>query len=420
MVDIRHINSDDDYFRYGQLVVDAYPGFKMASTEEEIRKFVPKMRRWDDDPRAASYGLFRNGQMLGGMRMIDYRMRLFETTAGCGGLGMVAVDLFHKKEAVAKEMVQYYLQFYREREAPLAVLWPFRHDFYYQMGFGNSVPIVQYKFLPSELPKGKAKAHVRYLTLDDAPLLAACYSRFYDRHTGLLDETELNWRIKMESNPQNRYIGYVDEGGEIRGYLLFRFESAHQLNMLMNDLRVLQPMWEDRAALLELCAFMQSQFDQVNRVIFTTWDTSFHFAVRDPRDGSGTMLGPVYHQIGLYSAGAMYRVINTKRFFEVTEDHSFGDQSVTVRFVIRDSFMPENDGAVTVSFDHGRPHVVAGGQPQVEIAMNVAEFSSLVLGAISFSRLHLYGLAEISDDRQIQSIDRLFAQPHGPFCLTNF
>src|SRR5512144_1032758 len=189
MMDIRRLTTDDEYLRYAHLAADAYPGMKLGSTEEEIRNFVPRMRRTDEDPRAGSYGLFRDGQMLGGMRMINYRMRLFETTAACGGLGMVAVDLFHKKEAVAKEMVQYYLQFYRDREAPLAVLWPFRHDFYYQMGFGNGAPIVQYKFLPAELPKAKSKSHVRYLTIEDSALMAACYDRLYARYTGLLDET---------------------------------------------------------------------------------------------------------------------------------------------------------------------------------------------------------------------------------------
>ena len=81
----------------------------------------------------------------------------------------------------------------------------------------NGAPIVQYRFLPAEMPRGKSKANVRYLTIDDSARMAACYDRFYALHTGLLDEPETVWRLKHEFNTMNKYVGYVDDDGELRG-----------------------------------------------------------------------------------------------------------------------------------------------------------------------------------------------------------
>ena len=120
----------------------------------------------------------------------------------------------------------------------------------------------------------------------------------------------------------------------------------------------------------------------------------------------------------------MYRVINTPRLFEVLADHrfgghDFGGQTITLGVTLTDTFLPENAGRYTLRVENGRA-ALADGPADVEIALNVSEFSSLVVGAIDFSRLYGYGLATISDPAAVPLVDRLFRAGQRPWCMTHF
>jgi hypothetical protein len=57
---------------------------------------------------------------------------------------------------------------------------------------------------------------------------------------------------------------------------------------------------------------------------------------------------------------------------------------------------------------------------QVEIILDVSDFSSLIMGAIDFKTLFNFGLAEISDENYLDSIHRIFYTEHKPICITDF
>ena len=54
------------------------------------------------------------------------------------------------------------------------------------------------------------------------------------------------------------------------------------------------------------------------------------------------------------------------------------------------------------------------------IQLDVADFSSLVLGAVGFKTLHAYGLAKLSDPEALDQVDRLFHTEARPRCVTAF
>ncbi len=56
----------------------------------------------------------------------------------------------------------------------------------------------------------------------------------------------------------------------------------------------------------------------------------------------------------------------------------------------------------------------------VEVRLDISEFSSLLMGSVGFRKLHTFGLAEISDDRYIDTVDRLFRVWEKPTCVTRF
>ncbi len=92
--------ADDDLPAWAAIVADAYPGFGMHAEAERLR-FVERMRTQQAaDPSAGYFGLSRDGQLLGGMKLFDFQMTLRSAHVLAGGVGLVAVDLLHKKEHV--------------------------------------------------------------------------------------------------------------------------------------------------------------------------------------------------------------------------------------------------------------------------------------------------------------------------------
>jgi hypothetical protein len=82
--------------------------------------------------------------------------------------------------------------------------------------------------------------------------------------------------------------------------------------------------------------------------------------------------------------------------------------------------LPENDGSVTLRFEGGRVQRIDGEHHEVEIRLDVAEFSSLLAGCVDLYSLVRYGLADISDPAYTATVHRVFAVERKPICTTSF
>jgi predicted acetyltransferase len=405
-----------DYDAFVTIAANAYPAFKLES-EADRERLKQRFRTRSAEPTNHFYGLFRDEQLIGGMILYDFTMRLLSAKAPVGGVGTIAVDLLRKKEKVAYELVQFFLRHYRQRGAALTTLYPFRPDFYRRMGFGAGTQMSQYHVQPADLPRG-AKEQVVYLRAGEKQLLRDCYNRILERRHGLMEKSDIELN-SLFKNFENRIVAYKRDG-RVLGYLAFHFRPGEQENFLTNDLIVHEIFYESKEALAQLFAFLHSQADQIRRVIFRTQDEDFYHALRDPRNGTGNLIPDVYHESNTQGVGIMYRVIDTAGLFEQLRDHDFGGQDYKLKLTVRDSFFSENDGSVVVHFTRGRPAVQKHGDYDVEVGLDVADFSSLIMGAVRFSSLYDYSLAEISDLSAIDTIDRLFRTERKPICTTPF
>ncbi len=403
---------------FAAIVAGAFPGWGLAG-EEARQRLVERMARWAvDDPGSVAYGLFRDGKLLGGARYLDFTMNLHGTRAQAGGLGLVAVHLAHKKEKVARDMVRHFLRHCRERGVCLAMLYPFRHDFYKQMGFGYGSPVYQYRVLPSALPKGPSKSHVRLLNKGDLDAVLACYARQVQRTHGMIEKT--TWEKARLFDRPEVYMAGCWLGDALQGYVVFSFRQPIRDNDYINDLHVTELYYDTREALAELLAFLRSQADEVRRVVFSVQGEGFHHLFADPRDGSDASLHPISHQIGQVGLGLMYRVVDVPGAFRVLQNRDFGGQTCRLKLTVHDTFLPENDGSVLIHFADGKARIMDSGEHDVEVQMDVAEFSSLFMGVIPFRALYDYNLAEISDARWVHTVSRIFAADSRPVCTTMF
>ncbi len=408
---------EDELSELARITIEAFPGMKVDSQEARDR-MVERLAKVMKEPIVHFFGVFEDDGLVGVMRCYDFTMKLHETRTLVGGLGGVAVDLRHKKEHVAADMVSYYLDFYRRKGAALAALYPFRPDFYHRMGFGYGVKMNRYSFRPDDLPPGGVGARVEYLTADSREELAACYDRHLERTNGLL-ELPPHVLDSLFSDPAFRIVGYR-ESGVLRGYLIFRFEPAPGDNWLVNNIQLRTLVYDDSSALAALLGFLRKQADQVGRIIYETQDAMFHYLLRDPRDESGNLLAGLWHQTNTQGMGIMYRVIDVERLFAVLRDHDFGAVTARIQLNLTDTYVPENSGSYLLAIENGRAELVMSGATDVVVEMDIADFSSLVVGAVDFNRLHAYGRAALSDPALVPTVNSLFHTDIPPWCLTSF
>lgn len=415
MTDIRLLSSRD-FDAMAHIWSTAYPGAKIVSEQDRERFRERALRLHSEDPTANFYGLFLDDQLLGIMCLYDFVMNFLGARISAGGVGQVAVDLLHKKERVAKELMSYSLRHYRERGAPLVILYPFRPDFYANMNFGYGPKMSQYRVKPTAFPKGPSKAHLRYLGAEDKQAIMGCYNRFTEQTHGMIYKTEREMRGLLQ-NQQNQIVGY-EMDGQIRGYLVYTFEQGD--TFITNDIHIQEWIYETPEALSELLTFLHTQADQIRAVIVDTQDEDFYHLLRDPRNGSGRLIPSVYHESNAQGVGLMVRLVDVPSMFDLLSERDFGGQSCTLKLTIDDSFLPDNAGSTLLRFVDGRIQRLNGGSHDIEIRLDMAAFSSLLTGTVSFASLYRYGLAQISSPDYVDTVNRIFGVDRAPMCMTHF
>jgi predicted acetyltransferase len=406
---------ETDLDQMTRIVGNAYPAFTLNS-QADRDQFRERMLAIHDDPHRAIYGLYRQGKLLGSMIIYDFEMNFQSHFIPAGGVGLVAVDLVHKKEKVAKEMIEFFVAHYLDRGAAMTLLYPFRPDFYRRMGYGYGTKMNHYRVRITALPRGRSKAGLRFLGPDDLPAMQALYQRCAGRTHGMIARNEWEWG-RFQRSPALRLAGF-ERDGRLSGYLAFNFKEGS--TFLENDLQVQELVYEDRDALLALMTFLHIQFDQVEWVVINSQDEYLHHLLGDPRSATGNLIPSVYHESNSQGVGLMYRVSDLPGIFRQLSGHNFGGQNCRLTIDLADSFWPQNAGRTTLHVRDGRADAVPDGPSDVTISLDVADFSSLLMGVVPFNRLYDYHLADISDPSYLETVSTLFRSAEKPVCLTAF
>jgi predicted acetyltransferase len=400
---------------FAQISVNAYPGVS-ENTPEFKQRMIDNMTSIQQNVDSVKlFGLFREGKLLGGMRIYYYQMNLFSKMIEIGGVGSVAVDLMHKKEKVAKELISFFIEHFRERGASFVMLYPFRPDFYKQMGFGYGPKMHQYKIKPDSFPTGLSKEGLVVLDATNTELIRDCYSMYAKNHHGMVFKTEHELTLLFK-NPANRVVGYMN-GEKLEGYLVFSFEKG--ANFLMNDMVIKEWVYQTPEALLKLSSFIHTQADQINRVILNTQDPSLEFLVGDATNGSNHMIPSVYHETNTSGTGLMYRIIDIEKFLGQMNIDQYIDCSFQLR--LTDTFLWNEPKTYYVDVVDGELKVSEkAGAADFEIELDISDCSSLFMGAVSVMDLYQYGKLKLNSSEHLKTLHKVFANLAKPKCITAF
>jgi len=402
MSEIRPLE-DDEFHTFVEIFANAYPAMLPENFGKEQKLgLVERWSKAQKEPEAnVYYGCFREGKLVGGMRLFDYMMNIHGSMVPVGGVGSICVDLARKKEHIAKDMVEYYLRHYLEMGTYMAALYPFRPDFYRKMGWGYGVKVNQYNFNPGDLPLG-SKENVSYLDISDAESACECFNRYVAHTHGMILKKPNYFERILQ---RGRVIG-VKKDGKVSGFLSFSFKKKYKDHFLLHDIEIRDLFYDDAHALSRLLTFLQTQFDQVNRIIYNTHDPDFHWLIHDPRNGVPNIF-ITSQESNVQGLGIMYRILDTQGLFMQLGEHDFNSVTLKLKLDIRDTFLPENNQSNVVHFENGKA-TLTKGKYDVEISMDVSEFSSLLMGVVEFRKLIEYGIAKISNSEYIKQINTAF------------
>lgn len=398
--------------RFAELQAQAYCGLGVGKYRLNLYNnlFTKSMALYSEN----TYGYFRGGQLLGGLRLIDYHMNLRGNAIPAGGIASVAVDVLNKKEKCAKEMMAYALETFREQKRHMVLLYPFKTQFYKKMGFGHMTYLYEYKVQPANFKSYGSKDHLMHLDEGFKDTITTCYDKFYLKNNGLLSKSNFDHERFFSEN--RRTVGFIRDG-EVLGYINYTFDSeyAFKNNMVIHEFVYLEP-----DVLREFSTFLNSQADQFQYIRIHTGDPYFHFLVESPENGHCSAFDSFKNEFRESAVGLMCRVVNTKGIFDDLKGVNFGGQNLELKLHILDDFVDENNGSVYLKFKDGQVDLNEVDKYQVELTLTVEHFSSLIAGAITFDKLHEYGMLKLSNEDFNEELKRIFNVNSAPLCYTFF
>ncbi len=412
---------DKDFDTFLAIWAGAYPGQVPDNFTEDMKR--QKKEDWiktnNENTIVNFYGCFQEDKLLGGMILYDFEMNLFSKyMVKCGGIGEMCVDLLHKKEHVAKDLMIFAHNHYYDREYCLTCLYPFAPDFYTKMGYGLGNKMNQYCFEPIALQQ-TTKMNVSYLSMDDIEAISECFNRYVTTTHGTILRGEDSDAFK-QMLVRMKVIGYW-ENEILMGYLAFRMKRVEGGSWLQYNIHIMEFIYDSPEAFLGLLTFLATQQDQIHRILYNTHDHYFHHFLKEPRSRGNENIFHIFQESNIQGVGIMYRLIDTLKFFTLLSDHNFGNQSIKLKLTIIDTFLPENNVQLIIHFQKGKPKVISAGEEyDVEISIDIARFSSLVMGAISLKKLYEYGLVQITDKTYLDNLDDLFRTKESPFTFEPF
>ena len=443
---------------YLTIYFNAYPAYKDLSEEgvEKVRRKV--LYSMEHDENVTFCGLFEDGRLIAQMKLLDFSMNAFGCMVRSAGLMALAVHPLHKKKGAALDLVRFFEKYAQTTESAVAMLLPFRIDFYREMGYGYGSKLEEYKLPTVSLPKRPSCGHIRLLghSPAESEALLDCQKAFARRYHGMVVKFEDEIRDLFAANEQKR-VGYFD-GDEMQGYAIYDIVSESPGNYTLNSLDVKELVYLNPKALKTLLGFFREQADLAQTVTLRTGEEDFYHVLPSAQDVSGNYVDFGYLQTNVGAVGTMYKLVDPAAFVRATRSRSFPAvcSLPAVCNLPADGPAPASGSAsnpadgsapasvLTVAFDYydelahqdklfnlrfrtdesarSSSWEPAGSRARADIRVKcrLADLSSLFMGSCRFSSLVRLGAIELSDPACEELLDRLFYCRQKPWTNTDY
>ncbi|MFJ5770241.1 enhanced intracellular survival protein Eis [Psychrobacillus sp. NPDC093180] len=403
------------------IVAFAYPGMNIQTSEKKL-EFISRLTKEQEEQNGIQYfGYFNEEEeLLGIYRLHDFECNVNGKFQRIFGIGMVAVHLLHKKEKIAFTLLSHFHQYASQENVSLVSLYPFNPSFYRNMGYGYGPMKYEFKIKPNALVSNGEKGLVKFLSPKDEEAIVSLYNDYAQKNHGMIKRT---WTERQRiKNGVTNYVGVI-ENGQLLGALAFTLETVKDSHFLHQYMIVHEWIWTDPIAYKQIAAWLYSQQDQVDRIIFRTNDPSFLYTLSNPLNGSNHLIPSVYHEVATTGAGLMYRITNVVDFIHEMNFRQLRrpDEYIRLLIEIEDTFLIEQNGLYEVIYngDFWNATKISNINEEATIKIGIHDLSSWWMGCISVEALHNYGVVSIGDI-DIKKLDEWFKPKQSPICFTSF
>lgn len=418
--DIRPL-TEGDIEAYLDIYLNSYPAYKALDAECRAHYRAKHLTELREDTQTRTVGLFEDGTLIATMKLILFSMNFFGRMQPACGLMALEVHPLHKKKGAALAMVRYFEDYARQNGALLTLLLPFRIDFYRRMGYGFAGKLYEYRLPTSVLPKTDAAAQrrLRLLQPEDFDAAMACQRRFAARNHGMVEKFDEELRAARD-DIQVRRMGWYDDGGTLRGYAAYRFESASDTNYTQNRLSVEELVYEDGAVLRALLGGLKLQEDLAQTVILRTGEEDFHHLLNDPQDVSKNYMDYGFLQTNVSAVGTMFKLTDGPSFVEKTAYRPFPQGTLTAAFRCRDE-LTGAEQCLRIAFSQVRWAVAAAdAAADVTVTCRQGELTSLLMGSCDLEGLLRLGAAGADDPDGARELARLLHCSQKPWLNADY
>lgn len=450
--------TEEQALAYARLQLNAYPAIGYNRSPEQYAESLLESNNRD---QVNEYCMYEDNELVAGFNVWDFDMNVRGIITKAAGIGSVAVDLCRKKEKIALHLMRHFIHSQRERGRNMTLLYAFNSSFYHKMGYGFGTLLQQYRIRPSDLPSTTTKEHIVLLREEDATMWSKYYNKKVGSTHGLIHKSEQEFITRLK-NAAVKIFAYQKDG-VIEGYLACTFKKGNEESFLVNDLVVNELFFDSPDVFLELMTFLKSQSDQVRYVMMNSLDEGLLHTFTDPRNHTERILFSVYQEVCRTGLGIMYRISDVMGFFDEIHGCRFGDVTMTVKLLVRDTIVEENNRSFLLTFadgicdikytdqsvldvsqqyerdtqyydqsevdvsqqaeyDNDQSDVDVSQQYEhdVELCIDIAELSSLLMGCANLKQLVKYGKAQVSDLNKLDVLSRALYLDEKPMCVTHF
>lgn len=422
----RNIRQLDSNFieEYLTIYLNAYPAFKNIDEEGRTHYRKETLKSMNNEKNIHFIGLFEGENLIATMKLIDFSMNIFGEMQPAVGLMSLAVHPLHKKKGAALEMVRYFEKYTYDSGALVALLLPFRMDFYRKMDYGFGSKLHEYCISTLQLPGASDISHLKILNSEELPKILECYSSFVKQNHGMLEKFAEEVR-NMELDTLTRRIGYMD-GENLKGYVAFRFVSNSSVNYTINRMEVDELIYSDSNVLKELLGFLRLQADEAQTVVIRTGEEDFYHLLDNPQDSSENYIPFGNLQTNISAVGIMHKIIDPEMFIGMTGYRLFPDEELTMKIIYEDG-MDHLSSSISLKFEknshvEGSKWTIIPKDEKIDVVLECkkSDLSSLFLGSCDLASMVRLGILQISDLAYVERLNRLFHCSKKPWTNTDF
>ena len=393
-----------------QLQRNVVTGFPSKTPQELLENMAGELV----SPQEGRYlGCFdEDNTLIGSLLMMDFQQNIRGKLMNMGGIAYVSTGFLRKKEHIARNMIRVAIGVFAGTGTYVGGLHPFNPAFYGKMGYGYCNESMMFSPKPQYIRSFGHKEHLSYAREEDREEILKLYRRQAVKIHGATIHPYMDYH-RIFDMP---YVVVCRREGRITGYLTFEFTPVDHYTDMYHDLTVREMVYEDMDTLEEFLTFFARIY---------TPEENFQMYFTNPDSGENRAYDGAIQEIGRKNMGHMFRILSVENYFR-QQDHCEGKtgRDFILELQVKDTFVEENNRSFFLKIQGGRIRLLENREDHiradVRLETDIADLSSLAMGAISLKEFLWSRRMKCSDESYGQDIQRAIGWSEKPENYTYF